>query len=527
MADGNQITLVKDFTVHFAKRQADKVALKFEDLDLTYGDLEVHSNQIANGLLSHGLKSDERVGYLGKNSHAFYEILFGIAKAGGVICPVNWRLALPEMAYILNDAKIRILFLGQEYIGILDELIKKVNLKDVILIEPSQKKDLPLFDEWRDAFDKTDPEISRSPNDAFAQLYTSGTTGHPKGAILSNRSLLASFTRYDNSEPPPWNIWTENDVSLIAMPCFHIGGTAWGLTTLGNGATGVIMREFDATKILTFIDEYKISKIFLVPAAMQFVVNQPNARDIDYSQLEYMLYGASPIPLKLLQKCMDVFGCGFVQMYGMTETAGTIVALPPEDHDPNGTPRMRSAGKALEGIELAVLGTDGEHLPPGEIGEIITRSSMNMNGYWNLPKATSSTITEDGWLKTGDAGFIDKDGYLFIHDRVKDMIISGGENIYPAEVENALYSHEKIADAAVIGVPDDKWGESVKAIIVVKEGEALSEEDVITFAKTQIASFKCPKSIDFIDALPRNASGKILRKDLRKNYWGDKERAVN
>ena len=228
-----------------------------------------------------------------------------------------------------------------------------------------------------------------------------------------------------------------------------------------------------------------------------------------------------------MREAMDVIGCGFVQMYGMTETSGTIVALDPEDHVPEGSPKMRSVGKPLHGVEIKIIDEDGADLPVGTVGEIATRSSKNMSRYWNNPEATAETIDEDGWLRTGDAGYLDEDGYLYIHDRVKDMIISGGENIYPAEVENALYSHPDIGDVAVIGVPDQKWGEAVKACVVVKDGKALSEADVIAHARTQIAGYKCPKSVDFIAALPRNPSGKILRRELRAPYWDGKDKAVN
>jgi len=526
------VFIVTGIIAYYATKIPDKVALKFEGLDLTYQDFELKSNQIANGLLDLGTRPDERVGYLGKNSHRFYQILFGTGKAGGVICPINWRLAVPEIAYILNDAAIQILFLGPEYVNLIEDIKKHVPaLKQIILVEPAPQHekdfDVPIFTDWRDAFPKSSPEIIRTPEDAFAQLYTSGTTGNPKGAVLSNKALMTTLKRNEDREAPEWNTWTHQDVSLIAMPCFHIGGTAWGLTTLGNGATGVIMREFYPTQILQFIDDFKISKIFLVPAAMQFVVNQPNAREVDYSRLKYILYGASPIPLDLLKQCMDVFSCGFVQMYGMTETSGTIVALPPEDHDLNGNPRMRSAGKAMDGVELAIMDKDCNFLPADHIGEIVTRSTMNMLGYWNLPEATEKTLTDEGWLRTGDAGYLDEDGYLYIHDRVKDMIISGGENIYPAEVENALYGHKDINDVAVIGAPDEKWGEAVVAIVVKKPNSELSVEEVIEYSKSKIARYKCPKRVDFIKELPRNASGKILKKDLRKAYWSDQEKAVN
>jgi long-chain acyl-CoA synthetase len=224
---------------------------------------------------------------------------------------------------------------------------------------------------------------------------------------------------------------------------------------------------------------------------------------------------------------MEVFGCGFVQMYGMTETTGTIVALPPEDHDPKGNPRMRSAGKPLPGVEVAIIDEAGNRLPPRQVGEIATRSMANMAGYWNLPEATSKTIDSEGWLRTGDAGYMDEDGYVYIHDRVKDMIISGGENIYPAEVENAIFGHPDVADVAVIGVPDAKWGEAVKAIVVKKPGREPSPDEIIGFARQRIAAYKAPKSVDFIAALPRNPSGKILRRELREQYWEGKERRVN
>jgi fatty-acyl-CoA synthase len=264
----------------------------------------------------------------------------------------------------------------------------------------------------------------------------------------------------------------------------------------------------------------------MVPAAMQFVVRQSRARHMDFSKLRYMMYGASPIPAALLKECIEVFKCGFVQMYGMTETTGTIVALAPEDHV-IGSEKMRSAGKALAGVELAILDPDGKPLPAREVGEIATRSGSNMIGYWNLPEATAKTIDGDNWLRTGDAGYLDEEGYLYIHDRIKDMIISGGENIYPAEVESALCDHPDIAEVAVIGIPDDNWGEAVKAMVVVKPGKELTAHDIIAFAHERIARFKTPRSIEFLEALPRNGSGKILRRQLREPYWKGKDRQVN
>jgi len=255
-------------------------------------------------------------------------------------------------------------------------------------------------------------------------------------------------------------------------------------------------------------------------------VRQPRARQVEYSRMKYILYGASPIPLDLLRECMKVFGCGFCQQYGMTETCGTIVYLPPEDHDPAGNPRMRAAGLPMPGVQIQIMGEDGQVLPPGAVGEVAIRSVANMVGSWKLDEATKATVGADGWLRSGDAGYLDEDGYLYIHDRVKDMIISGAENIYPAEVESAVYGHPHVAEVAVIGVPDDKWGEAVKAIVAPKPGVTPDAEDIIAFARTRIAAFKAPKTVDFIEALPRNASGKILRRELREPYWAGTGRSI-
>ena len=310
------------------------------------------------------------------------------------------------------------------------------------------------------------------------------------------------------------------------MPSFHIGGSGWGVIGLYHGAKGVIAREFDPTKVLDFFEQSGITKLFMVPAAMQFVVRQPRARAGRFLALKYMLYGASPIPRGAAE--------------GMHR--GVRLRLRADlrhdrDHRHHrraaaGRPRRGTGAHALgrqgpAGRRAAILDADGKRLPPREVGEIATRSGSNMAGYWNLPEATARTLDSDGWLRTGDAGYMDEDGYLYIHDRIKDMIISGGENIYPAEVESAICDHPDVAEVAVIGVPDEKWGEAVKAIVVMKPGKKATPADIINFTRERIAGFKTPKTIDFIEALPRNASGKILRRDLRDPYWAGKDRQVN
>jgi fatty-acyl-CoA synthase len=290
---------------------------------------------------------------------------------------------------------------------------------------------------------------------------------------------------------------------------------------------GLIQAEFTPAGVFDAIEKGGATRLFIVPAALQMMVNHPRCRSVDFSRLKYILYGAAPMPLELLRQCIDMFGAQFIQVYGMTETTGTICMLPPEDHDLGGNKRMRSAGKPLPGVEIRIVDAAGNDSPVGEVGEVWTRSSNNMIGYWNLPEATLDTMADGGWIKTGDAGYLDEDGYLYIHDRVKDMIITGGENVYPAEVESAIYGHPDVLEVAVIGVPDEKWGETVKAICAPKPGATIDPDSIMSWARERIAGFKVPRSVDVIPALPRNASGKILRKDLRAPYWKGYDRQVN
>jgi len=525
--DFDQMPTLGDVARYHAKVRPDAVALTFEGRETTFAQFDRLTNQVANALVAEGLKPGQRIGYVGKNSDCYFELLIGAAKAGVVMTPIGWRLAPPEVAYIVGDSQAPIVFVGPEVIGLSDEVAKHLSYRPkIVAMEADGAGDNGLYTAWRDAAPDADPAIAIKASDVAVQLYTSGTTGKPKGAMLTHANIL-SGRRAAAEANMPWNQWNPDDVSLVAMPVAHIGGTGWGIVGLYNGAKGVVAREFDPFKVLDFIEGDGISKMFMVPAALQIVVRQPRAREVDYSRMKYILYGASPIPLDLLRECMEVFGCGFCQQYGMTETCGTIVYLPPEDHDPKGTPRMRSAGLPMPGVELKVIDETGATVPTGTVGEVATRSVANMAGYWNLDEATKATIGEDGWLRTGDAGYLDEDGYLFIHDRVKDMIISGAENIYPAEVESAVYGHPAVAEVAVIGIPDEKWGEAVKAVVALKPGETATADDIIAFARTRIAAFKAPKTVDFIDALPRNASGKILRRELREPYWAGRARRVN
>ena len=520
MIDANAFRTIADLARLNAHVQPGRIAFHFEGVALSYGALDQNSSRTANGLIQMAVAPGDRVAYLGKNSANYFELLLGVAKAGAVMCPINWRLAPSELAWILRDCEANVLFIGPEFADLAcAQHSLFANVRNIICSE-GPAAGLPGYEEWRDANCATDPQINRGDDDAVLQMYTSGTTGWPKGAVLTNGSILRTQLDHGRAALQEWERWETDDVALVAMPCFHVGGTAYGISVMRFGATGAVMREFEPLRVLDMIEQYGVSKIFLVPVAMQIIVNQPRAREIDFSRLRNISYGASPIPLDLLRTCIEVFKAGFVQMYGMTETSGTICVLPPEDHDPEGNPRMRSVGKPLRGVEMRIIDAAGSALAPGEIGEIAIRTQAVMKEYWHLPDATAETIDVNGWLRTGDAGYVDEDGYFYLHDRVKDMIISGGENVYPAEVENAIYGHPAVADVAVIGVPDPVWGEAVKACVVLHKGAEADAASIIGWAREHIAGYKSPKSVDFIQEMPRNPSGKIVRRKLRAAILG-------
>ncbi|ANK12161.1 fatty acid--CoA ligase [Erythrobacter neustonensis] len=517
-----------DVVREHARVSGDVTAFSFAGEDISFAELDAGADRVASALAALGIGPGDRVAFLGKNHPLYFEAFLGANRIGAVMTPVNWRLAAPEVAYVLGNCCARVVFVGEGFADMLAGIRGDCPLVEQVIGIDAPDYAGTDYRTWRDGFSPSPPAHRVAAQDDALQLYTSGTTGKPKGAVITHGSLLSS--RDGAAAGEEMRVWQQpipGDVTLLAMPCFHISGTGTGIGTMVAGTCSIVLPEYDPTKALDLIENFNISKIFLVPAALQILLNHPRVGEVDFSRLKYVTYGASPIPLELMREAIRVMGCGFVQMYGMTETTGTIVALDPEDHVAEGSVRMRSVGKPLAGVEIKVIDEGGNAVPTGTVGEIATRSDKNMRGYWNNDAATRATIGPDGWLRTGDAGYLDADGYLYIHDRVKNMIISGGENVYPAEVENALYSHPKVADVAVIGVPDDKWGEAVKACVVLKPGEAMTEDEIIAHARTQIAGYKCPKSVDFIPALPRNPSGKILRRELRAPYWAGKDRAVN
>lgn len=523
MYDFDGLDVLADIPRQQASRRAGAIAMVFRERTTTFGDLDRRSSRVANGLIALGQPPQQRVGYFGKNSDRYFEVMLGALKANTAIVGVNWRLAAPEISYVLNDAGCEVLFADAEFAPLIEKIgMECPRLRHRIVVE-GERDGWSSYPAWRDTQSDDDPCLPIAPEDDAIQLYTSGTTGHPKGVQLTNANYLAFFRAAQEAR---WGDFAAGEANLVVMPNFHVAGTNMGIATLAQGATAIIQREVDPAEILQLIAHHRIKSAFLVPAVIGMLVQHPKIGEADISSLRSIFYGASPIAEALLAQAQTVFtGCGFTQLYGLTETVGAATALQPADHVAE-KGLLRSCGKPYPGIEVKTVDGSGRATKAGEVGEIVIRGGVVMKGYWNKSEATAAAV-RNGWFYTGDAGYFDADGYLYIHDRIKDMIVSGAENIYPAEVENALFGHPAVADVAVIGVPDEKWGEAVKAIIVLRPGEATTAADVIAFARTRIAGYKVPKSVDFVAALPRNPSGKVLRRELREPYWAGKERRVN
>ena len=514
-------TTASDLIRQWAEERPDHPALRWDGGQLSYRELDERSNRVAQALRAAGVGKGDRVAYLDKNSPEQVELYFGAAKLGAVPSPVNFRLAPPEIAFIVGDAGAKVFAVGEELLPVVEKVAGDLDTTIVVI---GRAEGRPSFDEWRDAHPADDPQVEQAPGDVAFQLYSSGTTGRPKGVQLTHANLDAGRSLY-----PTLMGLGENSISLVAMPLFHIGGGGWVLAGLAFGATNVLVRDIVPQELVELIERERITHGFIVPAVLQFMLAVPGVQERDFSALRSILYGASPISEKVLAESIKTFGCEFVQAYGLTETTGTVVILPAADHDPDGPNkhRLRAVGLPVEGTEIRVVDPDTrQDVAQREVGEIWIKSPMVMKGYWNMPDATEQSMV-DGWFRSGDAGYFDEDGYLYVYDRVKDMIVSGGENVYPAEVENVLMAHPAIADVAVIGVPDDRWGETGKAIVVKAPGAEVTEQEIIDFARERLAKFKCPSSVEWIDVLPRNPSGKILKKDLRAPYWEGRERNVN
>jgi acyl-CoA synthetase (AMP-forming)/AMP-acid ligase II len=522
MVELEGLACVADVARVQALRRGREPALVFDGRAMTFADVNTMASRIANALIASGVRTQERIAYLSKNADHFLPCLLGACKARATLTPFNFRLAAPEIARLLEDSGARIFMVGADVADLADQAIASLASKPRMIAVGFDRGGYEQSDAWIENAATSDPRLEPDAQDDVIQVYTSGTTGGPKGVRLTNRNYLTTFKLTTASGGLNYS---SGDTVLAAMPFFHVAGVNIALIAMASGARSAILRDAAPQLILDTIAGERVNHAFLAPALIQMLMQAAGIDGADLSSMRTLTYGASPISEDLLARASARFGCEFVQLYGMTETCGAGTFLSHADHDP-AKGKLRSCGVAWPGLELKIVGEDGTEAARGAVGEVLIRSAVVMKGYWNNPGATAAAIGE-GWMRTGDAAYRDEDGYVFIHDRVKDMIRTGGESVYPAEVENALFGHPSIADAAVIGVPDDTWGEAVKAIVVLKPGATRDAADIIAWARARIAHFEAPKSVDFIDLIPRNITGKVLRRELREPYWKGHDRRVN
>ena len=512
----------KELINNSAKLYPNKTAFIFEDNRYTYEQVNQRVNSLINALHSLGAKKGDHVGILAYNCSQYFEV-FAIAKAGMVTVPLNFRSVSTELEYLINNSEISTLILGKDFIDVINSIQPKISKVRNFICLDAVTDNMHNYEQLISRFPSAEPTETVQPTDMAAIFYSSGTTGRPKGAIHTQKSLAAEMLI-------PNRDLSSNDVALCVMPFFHVGGSAaYMLPTFAAGATIVVLEKFDEEVALRTIEEQKISYACFVPAMIIRLLDHPALGKYDVRSLQTIAYTGAPMPLEVLKKAIKHFGPILLQLLGQTETLNMTMLLK-NDHKLNGSPkemkRLESAGKPPFEGELRIVDKNGKDVEAGIPGEIVARSDRMMASYWKMPSETAETI-RNGWLYTGDAGMMDTDGYVYIIDRKKDMIISGGENIYSREVEDALYTHPAVADAAVIGIPDEKWGESVKAVLVLKEGMQASEKEIIEFCKERLASYKKPKSVEFWDTVPKTTTGKIKKNEIREKYWEGYARKIH
>ncbi len=513
----------KDILVTNAQLYPNKTAFVFKDQRYTFKEVNERVNSMLNALSAMGVKKGDHVGILAYNCPQYFEA-FALSKAGLVCVPLNFRSVARELVYLINDSEINTIIVAREFIDLLNSIRNEIKgVKNFITLN-CDAEGMKNYEELIKDFAPVEPSGTIVPEDDAAIYYTSGTTGRPKGAVHTHKSLLAEINLPNRDLGP-------EDVALCVMPFFHVGGTAaYQFSVFKSGAASVILEKFDETDVLETIQKEKVTYVNMVPAMIIRMLDHHDFMKYDLSALKTIGFTGAPMPGEVLKRCKAFFGRQIIhQELGQTETLN-LTRFKKNEYKLEGSAkdikRLESAGKpAFEG-EVRIVDEKGEEVSRGRVGEIVSRSDRNMRGYWKMPKETAETI-KNGWLHTGDLGRMDEDGFIFIVDRKKDMIISGGENIYSQEVEDVLYSHPAVLYAAVIGVPDEKWGESVKAILVLRNGMKATAEEIMEHCKVNLAGYKKPKSIEFRDSLPMTGSGKIQKNIIREPYWKGYEKKVN
>jgi len=513
-----------DRPAYWAKSKPDEVAIVYLDRTWTWSQFYDRIRRLAGALAERGIGRGDVVAFLDKNHPACIETTIAAASLGAATAIINFRLAASEMDYVLNDCGAKVIIVGAELRDSVEAIRADLkHVEHIVTVTPNGGEG-DEYEAMLAAATPRDRGADVTPEDACVIMYSSGTTGNPKGVRLSQANLVAHTLNAGGA----FAEFQSDDINMVSMPLFHVGGSSYAQLGINAGVPSYITREVDGASLAGAVHA-GATRTFLVPAVLAMIMEMgPDAVTL-FNRLRTFVYGASPMSPALLKRALQEFpNTDFVQVYGLTEVCGAVTVLSPQAHRDESRPeRLTSAGQPVTNVEVKVVNPDGlDEVPQGQPGELWFRTPQVMQGYHNKPDATKEAVTEDGWFRTGDIGRVDDGGFVFVEDRLKDMIISGGENIYSVEVERALTDHPAVGDAAVFGIPDEKWGESVKAVVELSPGQEVSPEELIAWCKERLAGYKCPRSVDIMEVLPRNPTGKLLKKDLRKPYWDKADRAI-
>lgn len=505
-----------DLITRNVRRYAEKEGVICEEKRFTWHQVNERANRLVHALRKLGISKGDRVAILSGNCHQYWECYCAGGKSGIVLVPLNYRLVGRELIYILNNAEANTIIIGPEYTDTIQSILRDLKHVKHLISFGETYRDMLQYEELLSQASPDEPDIPIDESDLFWIMYTSGTTGLPKGVMITHKNVLT-----DALDDMYAYRMKKEDALLVTPPLYHAAGTAISYSAMYVGAKLVIMKRWNAENALELIEKERITTSWWNAAMLTDLLNSPLLYKKDHTSLRSVMYAGSPMPVELLKQAFPIFGKIFWGLYGLTENTSSATCLPIEEHFTEGPAdkvrRLYSVGKELISLHIRVVNDRMEDIKPGEVGEIIIKGDTVMKGYWKNQEATQEAI-KDGWLFTGDLARVDEEGYIYIVDRKKDMIISGGENIYSKEVEDVINTHPAVLESAVIGVPDTKWVESVKAIIVLKKGKKLNEKELIDYCKQNLASYKKPKSVEFVDSLPRNPSGKVLKGELKKKY---------
>ncbi len=500
----------------------DKVAIVFEGKRHTFSQLNDRLNRLANALSNLGVDKGDRVAMLQVNCNQCVETYFATAKLGAIYVPLNFRAKGDELTYMLNSSGANTLFFGERYVDLANSLRSGLtSVKNFISIE-SKHDGMLYYEDMLLSAPAEELVTEISDDDTTILMYTAGTTGLPKGVMLSHNSFAIYVL--ENVTPADPELVEGN---ILTVPLYHVAGIQAMMAAIYGGRTLVMERQFEPVEWMELVEAEKANRAMMVPTMLKQLIEHPDFSKHDLRSLRVITYGAAPMSLEVIKKAVDVFpGVSFINAFGQTETASTITTLGPEDHIIAGTEeerekklkRLSSIGKPMSDVEMGIVDEEGHQLPVGQVGEIVARGPRVMTGYWKDEEKTEKTIDKEGWVHTGDIGYMDEGGYFFLAGRTTDMIIRGGENISPEEIEVVLHSHPKIEEAAVIGIPDEEWGEQPRAIVVVKQRETATADEIIEYCRAKMSSFKRPRSVIFVNELPRNPMGKVLKRALREQY---------